>query len=435
LGSRRRPSGRTIAGRITIYVLVAGLTLAAGSSAALAASEKPMTPAAASWPVERVGALMRAMVENLRGRPRPPRVPHRVATPALSGLPGTAAVRPATAPTRQVNAARAYEGRVGASSHTIWYRSAAQLASLRRARRSGLTWVREDFAWGAFERRPGVWDWSVGDTFMRNLSRAGLDVLPVIAYSPGWAASGPTIYHPPRYFGAYANFCKQLVRRYGVGGRFWAENPGLAPRPLRAMEIWNEPWHEFFWRPLPDPDAYARLVRASAQAVRSVDPDVKILASADIFQYVTGKTLDWFKPLLKADPALFRDLVDAYSVHLYVQSRSPRDRVTAQRWRFDRALLTRDLAAQAGASHPLWVTEFGWSTFAGDRDSVSEKLQARYVREALKVAHVEWNGLVERSFVYFWGKATADYGGGFGILRPDGTAKPLFGALRALLEP
>jgi hypothetical protein len=126
--------------------------------------------------------------------------------------------------------------------------------------------------------------------------------------------------------------------------------------------------------------------------------------------------------------------VDAYSVHLYVQSRSPLDRATAQRWRFDRALLTRDLAAQAGASHPLWVTEFGWSTFPGDRDSVSERRQARYVREALKVAHVDWNGLVERSFVYFWGKATADYGGGFGILRPNGTAKPLFGALSALLE-
>jgi hypothetical protein len=235
LGRRRQLTGRTTAGRIGVCALAAALTLLAGSSAALA----------------------------------------RTSTGGSGS--GGAGAQP-------------YKGRVGAASHTIWYRSGQQLASLKRARRSGLTWVREDFAWGAFERRPGVWDWSIGDTFMRNLSRAGLDVLPVIAYSPGWAASGPTIYHPPRNFGAYANFCKQLARRYGVGGTFWAKNPGLAPRPLRSMEIWNEPWHESYWRPQPDPAAYARLVRASAVAVRSVDPDIKILASADIFQYVTGKT-------------------------------------------------------------------------------------------------------------------------------------------------
>ena len=411
-------------------LIVAVLTLAAGSTA-LAISKKPLKPAVTSWHAKRLDSLLRRKVVRLRRRARAPRVPSRPSSPGEtvfpSGTPGDQA--PLVPPPV---GADPYRGRVGAASHTIWYGAADQLASLQRARQAGLAWVREDFAWGAFERSAGVWDWSVGDTFMRNLSRAGLDVLPVVAYSPGWASSGPTIYHPPRDFAAYANFCKRLAERYGVGGTFWHEHPELYPRPVRAMEIWNEPWHEQFWRPLPDPAAYAKLVRASAEAVRSVRPNLEILASADIFQYVTGKTLDWFEPLLQADPALFRDLVDAYSLHLYVQSRSPLDTVTPQRWRFDRALMTRDLAAKAGASHRLWVTEFGWSTFPGDRDSVSEATQARYVREALKVAHVDWNGLVERSFVYFWGKATDDYGGGYGILRPDGTAKPLFETLKSL---
>jgi hypothetical protein len=437
LQARRHRTGLSVAGRIIVCALVAAvLTLGAGSSA-LAVSEKRVKPAATSWQAKRLDTLLRRAVTRLRRRPVRPRIPPRRALPArpvIGAGPGDAGTLPAPQPPPQGPGADPYRGRVGAASHTIWYPAAEQLASLQRARQGGLTWVREDFAWGAFERSPGVWDWSVGDTFMRHVSIAGLDVLPVIAYSPGWAASGPTIYHPPRDFAAYANFCKRVAQRYGVGGTFWAENPGLSPRPLRAMEIWNEPWHEQFWRPLPDPAAYARLVRASAEAVGSVRPDIKILASADIFQYVTGQTLDWFEPLLQADPALFRNLVDAYSVHLYVQSRSPLDKVTPQRWRFDRALMTRDLAARAGASHPQWITEFGWSTFAGDRDSVTEDVQARYVREALKVAHVDWNGLVERSFVYFWGKATADYGGGYGILRPDGTVKPLFNTLKTLLE-
>jgi polysaccharide biosynthesis protein PslG len=346
---------------------------------------------------------------------------------------GTAAhLQTATAKGKAKPRSHPYRGRVGAASAMIWYHPAEQLVYLKRARRGGLSWVREDFPWGAFERRLGVWDWSIGDRFMRNLSKAAVDVLPVIAYSPGWAASGPSIYHPPRDFGRYANFCKRLVQRYGVGGSFWSAHPRLTPRPIRAIEIWNEPWHERFWRPLPDPRAYARLVRATAAAVRRVRPGVKIIASGDIAQYVSGQALDWFKPLLAADPALFRTLVDAYSVHLYVQSRNPRDAATPQRWRFDRALLTRDLAARAGASHPLWVTEFGWSTFPGSPDSVSEDVQARYVADALRVAHTEWRGLVQRSFVFFWGKAGHDDAGGYGILRPDGTRKPVFGAIKAL---
>lgn len=415
--SRRRPRGgpldarppsrgRANAGRIVVVALVAAFAVVMSASAAPAGGRGDR--AASSSPFERLGSGLRAAVDGLH---------HRVAPAAVD------------------QHRHPYRGRVGATSQMIWYPPREQLRYLRRARRAGLSWVREDFAWGAYERRPGVWNWSVGDTFMRNLSRAGLDVLPVIAYSPGWAASGPTIYHPPRNAAAYANFCKRLAQRYGVGGTFWAQNPRLRPRPIQVMEIWNEPWHDRFWRPRPDPRAYARLVRASAQAVRSVAPEIKILASGDLWQMVGGRTPEWFEPLLRADPALFRNLVDGYSVHLYVQSRSPLDTTTPQRWRFDRALLSRELAARAGAPHPLWVTEFGWSTFRGNQDSVSERLQARYVRDALRVAHVEWGEFVERSFVFFWGKASRDYAGGYSILRPNGSGKPVFNTLSALSSP
>jgi polysaccharide biosynthesis protein PslG len=391
-------------------------------------SRRLSTTARTTALTRRVRLSMHRLV-RMRKRPKPR--PSQPSSPAPPPLPALPPAPPAPSPP-----GNPYAGRVGAASHTIWYQRAEQLESLRRARAGGLAWVREDFAWGAFERQPGVWDWSVGDTFMRNAATVGLNVLPVLAYSASWAASGPTIYHPPRDPALYANFAKQLAVRYGPRGTFWLQNPDLTPRPLTAMEIWNEPWHEDFWKPVPDPPAYARLVRAAAEAVGSVRPEIQILVSADIFQgrRDSDQPRDWFRPLLQADPALFRDLVDAYSVHLYVQSRSPHDSTTPQIWRFDRALMTRDLAAAAGASHPLWITEFGWNTYAGHRDSVSEQTQARYVREALEIAHVRWNGLVANSFLYFWGKATPDLGGGYGVLRPDGTAKPVWDVVGALLD-
>jgi polysaccharide biosynthesis protein PslG len=326
--------------------------------------------------------------------------------------------------------------RVGFSGSVVWYDKAEQLAWLRRLRDTGAGWIREDFHWGAFEVRPGVWTWSVGDRLMRNAAIAGVDVLGVVSYSAGWAASGPTIYHPPSNPALYAEFCRRLVERYGSGGSFWQANPELQPRPLRALEIWNEPWHHYFWRPNPDPAAYVRLVRAAATAIQQADPAVKVLASADIFQMRAGTTesRDWFRLLLDIDPGLFRKLVDAYSVHAYSQRRGPDDTSVAQRWRYDRVLLTRDLAARAGAAHPLWITELGWTTAASHRDSVSETTQALYLRRALERAVGEWGSFVERAFIYHWGRVESDNVGGFGFFRADGDAKPAVHKLRSLLR-
>jgi hypothetical protein len=356
-----------------------------------------------------------------RPQPRSARQPARLHT--LKALPA-------------VRAGDALPGRVGFAGSVVWYEKAEQLTWLRRLRETGAGWIREDFHWGAFEARQGVWTWSVGDRLMRNAAIAGVDVLGVVAYSAGWAASGPTIYHPPSNPALYAEFCRRLVERYGPGGSFWQANPELAPRPLRALEIWNEPWYHFFWRPNPDPAAYVRLVRAAATAIHEANPAVKVLASADIFQMRAGTTesRDWFRLLLAIDSGLFRKLVDAYSVHAYSQRRGPNDTSVAQRWRYDRVLLTRDLAAQAGAAHPIWITELGWTAGAAHPDGVSETTKGLYLRRALERAVGEWGSFVERSFIYHWGRAESDHVGGFGFFRADGDAKPALHTLRSLLR-
>ncbi|HKZ15019.1 MAG TPA: hypothetical protein VJL81_14355 [Solirubrobacterales bacterium] len=40
---------------------------------------------------------------------------------------------------------------------------------------------------------------------------------------------------------AFINGVSNLVQRYGYGGQFWAENPGLPYKPVTTWEIWNEP--------------------------------------------------------------------------------------------------------------------------------------------------------------------------------------------------
>lgn len=410
-------AGRT--GRLSLVALLAGVALLSAQAAGAATPERVGGPkakisAAKSQRVQ--AALLRKQVRKLlvakmrKRRPAP-------------GRPGTS-----------TRAASPYKDHVGVASHTIWYQPGDQLEHLKRMRANGLTWAREDFHWGAFERQRGVWNWDLGDTFMRNASVAGVNVLATLAYSANWAASGPTIYHPPRDPAEYAAWARRVVERYGPGGSFWRANPELEPRPLRAIEIWNEPWHAHFWRPTPDPSAYTRLVRAAATAIRAADPTIKILVSADLYGMTESKQpVTWFSAMLEEDPALYRTLVDAYSVHAYSQERSPMDAVTKQLWRFDRFLVTRDLAAKAGAPHPVWITEFGWTTYQGHSDGVSEETQALYTRQALRRAHEEFAGVVERSFVYQWGNPGDDLTGAFSLFRTDGTAKPVLGVLNSLL--
>lgn len=45
-----------------------------------------------------------------------------------------------------------------------------------------------------------------------------------------------------------------FAARYGPGGAYWRENPGLPYRPIRVWEIWNEPNLREFWGDrAPDP--------------------------------------------------------------------------------------------------------------------------------------------------------------------------------------
>jgi hypothetical protein len=65
---------------------------------------------------------------------------------------------------------------------------------------------------------------------------------------------------------------------------------------------------------------------------------------------------------------------------------------------------------------------------------VSEATQALYTRQALEVAFTRWGGLVEQAFLYYWGEPVDPYVAGYSPLRPDGSAKPLWDTLVALLR-
>ena len=158
-------------------------------------------------------------------------------------------------------------------------------------RRTGIGSLRFPIYWSLSEPAPGAFDWRATDAFLISTSGYGFDRLPVIWGSPTWATRAPRAgscrfsaarcralqlpVHSRAQRRAWSEFLRALVGRYGPTGVFWERHPELPRDPIRTWQIWNEENdHRFAEASVRE---YVRLLRGTAPAIRSVDPDARIL--------------------------------------------------------------------------------------------------------------------------------------------------------------
>lgn len=326
--------------------------------------------------------------------------------------------------------------RIGVDAHVLWDENpTSQLQPLVEA---GVTHVRADFDWHDLEPERGGFDWSDSDRLMRASSVTGVDILAVVDYSAPWASSGPNgdVHYPPSSNADFATFAEAIASRYGPHGSFWSGHPDLSPRPLTSMEIWNEPFGYWSWKPGPDPAAYARLVRSAAAAIRSVEPSMTIVASGDLLAYTTTDQRPWLTPLLDTDPGL-ASVVDRWSIHPYPDplSQSPSSGGAASAYgTVGRVEQVANILKARGITSKLWVTEVGWcvSSVCG----VSDAQQAQYIDDVLTMATTSWTNIVDRVFLYTWDRRDASLGqreGNYGLRYDNGSDTPAWSHVKQRL--
>jgi polysaccharide biosynthesis protein PslG len=338
-----------------------------------------------------------------------------------------------------------YAGRVGIGAHMLRNGETDVAQQLHRLHAGGIDWVREDFSWAQIEPERGVFDWASSDRYMAAAATAGVSVLAIADYSAPWASSDPSGNgdqdYPPSNDQDFANYTQALAERYGTNGTFWHLNPNLPARPLAAIELWNEPYGYWFWKPGPDPAAYAKLVEAASAAVRAVDPNIKLLASGDLVAVYGNDSRtqwrDWLTALLDADPRIVY-AIDAWSVHPYPSpwNLGPYGKSWSPRLSFSRVEQIHSILVARSADKPIWITEIGWTTATGVQGAVSEQTQARYLVSAVKRAINEWGSFVPRIFVFSWDKASGiptDRDTNNGLRRADDSSTPAWYALAKLL--
>jgi hypothetical protein len=219
-------------------------------------------------------------------------------------------------------------------------------------------WVREDFQFGRIEPQPGSYDWLFHDNAVDALAARGFNIIGVlIGPTPAWAAQGNPggdFYPPdPQLF---AQFAGAVVSRYKDRIHYW--------------EVWNEPDNERYWKPAPDPGAYANLLKATSPAIRAADPGARILVAGIVSP---EPATSWLTSI--ADGGGW-GAFDIISVHPYTDPRGPEEgQIGAAGIGQVKALADRL------GSKPIWATEFGWSTGPGGRGGVAfdEEAQANYL--------------------------------------------------------
>jgi hypothetical protein len=305
----------------------------------------------------------------------------------------------------------------GMNVNEVYEQSGAALAAtIARYQALGIKWVRFDFDWSIIQPSRSGYFFDRHVAAVRALTAAGINVLGIIDYTPGWANGGkPSKFYPPQKPSDYAAFAATLARQFG-------------PLGVHTWEIWNEPNLDEFWKPAPNAAAYATLLKAAYTAIKSADPKAVVLTgglAAVGNSATTVHPVDFVTSLYKNGA---RGYFDAIAHHPY-DFTFPAE---GWSWRLMSASspsIRSVMTANGDAAKQIWITEIGVPT-AGSASwarAVSEATQGDILAQAYALVRTyNWAGpLFWYNFQDWCVYGTSqDIQCFFGIHRADGSRKP-----------
>jgi Cellulase (glycosyl hydrolase family 5) len=216
---------------------------------------------------------------------------------------------------------------------------------MRVARAVGVRYLRCAFSWNGIEPERGQYRFDFWDMLVNEAGRAGIELIPYVAYTPKWAAVSQTNFweQPPADPADYARFMQTLAKRFRGKIRHW--------------ELWNEPDNREYWQG--SPEQFAKTIIAAAQAIRKVAPeDALVLGGmsrepSDFSQTVISKYhLDQYLGVL--------------AMHAYPETwDEERAETTFGKW------IEQMHAAARRSGRKLWLDEMGYADYRYRPDKAS----------------------------------------------------------------
>ena len=306
----------------------------------------------------------------------------------------------------------------------------------------GVSRLRIDLSWYAVQSIDNVhYKWDPYDKIVALANAHGIKILFILNLTPPWArpadCTASAHCHPadPNLF---ATFAAAAVTHY-------------APLGVHAWEVWNEENRQGAWQPMPDPAAYAALLKAAYAAIKAKDPSAVVL-NGGLGSISPGKP--------DIDPVLFLQRLyengagasfDALSDHPY--SFPVLASYTASWNAWQRMIgegldgLRGVMLANGDTTKKVWITEFGAPTggpgpaadvgaynLTGHPTHVSEALQSAIMNDVL----TQYRQLSYAGPFYWYsykdnGTSTDTVENFFGLVRADGSKKPAYDTYKYLI--
>lgn len=276
--------------------------------------------------------------------------------------------------------------------------------------------------WTCIEPEKGKFQFN--DTYVATAKQQGIHLLGSLAATPAWAHDGKnsTIYitQYPTQLEDWRNYVRRTVKHFS---------------DIREWEIFNEPeWKEFYQG---TDEQLMRLFFAAAEEIKSIDPNLKIVAFANAFP---TKMVEKYLPLLKKHDAL--KYLSAVSVHLYAPGGMKSD-VYIDRLE---ELIGTMRAFLNEAGHPeieIWDTESGrcpvsfrraWRT-PEDDDGTKEERSFFHAEEFFKLTVSNLSAGVDRIYTYvIEGSIDIERAFEYTFLDLDRGPRPVISALTTLVR-
>ncbi|SFH54361.1 GH39 family glycosyl hydrolase [Planctomicrobium piriforme] len=249
----------------------------------------------------------------------------------------------------------------------------------------GFQWVRMDLFWSSIETAKGVYNFTGYDRLLAALEKQKIHPIFILAYENNLYCADRSV-QTPEARAAYAKWAAACVSHFKGHGILW--------------EIWNEPNHKGFWKPMVNVQEYSSMALEACKAIRTAAPNECIIGPG-----LANIDLPYVEECFKAG---LLDYWDAVSVHPYRQT-GPEPAI--QEYSQLRQLIAK--YAPAGREIPILSAEWGYSTTWFNSD---DERQAKYLaREFL----VNLSNNIPLSIWYDWhddGEDAAEKEHRFGIV-------------------
>lgn len=252
-------------------------------------------------------------------------------------------------------------------------------ANMDRAKALGLKWVRIAYEWHWMSSAPGQINWAGYDKEVAIAKSRGMKIIACAMGAPSWANGGHTDsgHYPPTsaHMGDFADYAA-----------------GLASHGADVVEVWNEPNSLYsFFRPAPDVNIWANIVKAVYPKVKAVKPSALVITGGMAAYGDLNNTSDtnvkkiapvnYFKAAM-AIPG-FKDSFDGVGHHPYIFPEDPISSPIGWNGLMQTKMLQDVLNLYGVGNRSFWFTEYGNTTLTSDPLGMTEAQSAYHYQRYL----------------------------------------------------